>query len=70
MPIEYRQIYRSCRPGRSTRVRVVGFIADLVWIVDENTGAGNRVISRVNFHDSPITRSGKLRRSGYVLETK
>ncbi|WP_328313120.1 hypothetical protein OG432_24575 [Streptomyces sp. NBC_00442] len=72
MTIEPGQIYRSCDPRDipPIRVSVAACLpgSNRVDVVDAVTGKRPRSILATAFHDSPLTRDGKPRRTGYVLE--
>ncbi|MFE3326853.1 hypothetical protein [Streptomyces sp. NPDC059176] len=64
------QTYRSADPRDNIRVRIVRYVSG--WhsadVVDAVTGKRPRSILASALHDSPTTRNGKPRRTGYVLE--
>lgn len=72
MPIQPGQTYRSCDPRGGFSIRVTNTDDDVnaVQVVDALTGKRPRRILRRSLHDSPFTRDGKPRRTGYALETK
>jgi hypothetical protein len=77
--IERDQTYRSCTPGRTTRIRILGVTpwgagcygqgtARVVTLTEDGREVGARSVSLAKLHDSPLTRDGKPRRTGYALE--
>lgn len=70
MTIEPGQVYRSCDSRGGPLVRVVEVHANSVQVVDAQDGKRPRRILLTYIHDSPITKTGKPRRTGYALETK
>ena len=67
--IESGQVYRSCDPRGGPLVRIVAVYANSVDVVDAQDGKRPRRILAKFLHDSPTTRDGKPRRTGYALET-
>lgn len=70
MPIEPGQVYRSCKPGEGGwRIRIVKVGATMARAVEAANGRPllNQVMLH-SLHDSPITKTGRRRRTGYVLE--
>jgi hypothetical protein len=77
--IERNQTYRSCTPGRTTRIRVLGVTpwgsglygsgtARVVTLTEDGREVGTRSVSLAKLHDSPFTKASKPRRTGYALE--
>ena len=66
------QIYRYCDPRESIRVRIVHYEpgGNRADVVDAATGKRPRSILTTSLHDSPTTKNGKPRRTGYALETQ
>ncbi|MFI5473169.1 hypothetical protein ACIA6D_23380 [Streptomyces cacaoi] len=65
------QTYRSCSPRlRPERVHVTAYHPETrtVTVVDYATFSGPRDLPESYFHDSPLTRGGTPRRTGYALE--
>jgi hypothetical protein len=64
------QVYRSCDPRESIRLRVVRHEAgwNRVDVVDATTGRRPRRILASTLHESATTKTGRPRRTGYVLE--
>ena len=71
MPITPGQVYRSCDPRGGPRIRIVSYTpgTSRARVVDAYSGKQPRGILVNSLHDSPMTRSGQPRRTGYVLET-
>ncbi|MGW4270812.1 hypothetical protein ACWEGQ_00240 [Streptomyces seoulensis] len=71
MTIEPGQIYRSCKPrDNGWRIRITDVSDHSVGA--EDAANGRPLMRRVliaALHDSPTTRDGKPRRTGYALET-
>ncbi|MFE7547040.1 hypothetical protein [Streptomyces gardneri] len=65
------QIYRSADPRGGPRIRIERFTAghNHAWVVNAYDGARGRWVLVRNLHDSPDTKTGARRRTGYVLET-
>ena len=72
MTIKPGQIYRSCDPRGGPRIRVVRYQPG--WaradVVDAYDGKRPRRVLVTTIHDSPTTRDGKPRRTGYALEAR
>ena len=72
MPIEAGQIYShfDFQSRAWTRIRVTAYTpgSNRVDVVDAYTGKRPRSILASRFHDGPMTRYGRPRRTGYVLE--
>ncbi|MEV0443503.1 hypothetical protein AB0I84_13185 [Streptomyces spectabilis] len=64
------QTYRSCNPHETTRLRIESYRPGdaRAHVVDATTGKRPRQILISQLHDSPLTRDGQPRRTGYVLE--
>lgn len=69
--IEPGQTYRACDPRDSIHIRIEAYTpgAARAHVVDAVTGKRPRQILVSALHDSPITRDGQPRRTGYALET-
>ena len=70
-PIRAGQVYRACDPrDNGRRIRILSYSpgADRAQIVDAVTGKRQRQIYVDYLHDSPTTRDGQPRRTGYALE--
>lgn len=67
-----KQIYRHCDPRENIRVRVTAYTPGdaRAFVVDAVTGLRPRGILVKFLHDSPVTATGRRRRSGYVLEPR
>ncbi|MGW1840802.1 hypothetical protein [Streptomyces sp. NPDC002067] len=65
------QIYLSCDPRDSVRIRITSYQPGdaRARIVDAVTGKRPRQIRVSSLHASPIAESGRPRRTGYALET-
>jgi hypothetical protein len=66
--IEPGQVYRSCDPRGGPLVRVVTVNPNSVNVVDAQDGKRPRRILLAYLHDSPTTKTGQPRRTGYALE--
>ena len=70
--IEPEQVYRSCDPRDDPpiRIRIESYRPGdaRAHIVDAATGKRFRQILVTQLHDSPTTRDGQPRRTGYALE--
>lgn len=64
------QIYRHCDPRESIRVRIAAYRPGdtRAEVVDAVTGKRPRRILVKDLHESPVTATGRRRRSGYVLD--
>lgn len=64
------QTYRSLDPRESIRIRIVSYRPGdaRAQVVDAVTGKRQRQILVTCLHDSPLTRDGQPRRTGYALE--
>jgi hypothetical protein len=64
------QIYRSCDPRESIRIRITAYRPGdaRAHVVDAVTGKRPRQIFVKDLHESPVTATGRRRRSGYVLD--
>lgn len=64
------QVYRSADPRDDIRIRIKSYYPGAVraQVVDAESGKRQRQILVKNLHASPITRAGRRRHSGYVLE--
>ncbi|MFB7359611.1 hypothetical protein [Streptomyces gardneri] len=64
------QIYRSADPRGGPRIRVDAYTRghNHAWVVNAHDGARGRWVLVRNLHDSPDTKTGARRRTGYVLE--
>jgi hypothetical protein len=64
------QIYRSCDPRDSIRLRVESYEPGSVraHVVDAETGKRSRRLLVNRLHETATTKSGAPRRTGYVLE--
>ncbi|MFC1420782.1 hypothetical protein [Streptacidiphilus cavernicola] len=85
MAIELGRIYRAVRPTPSMpgeqfiRIRVTARGPSFpAWgwskvrvetVLPDGTGIRERAIEATQLHDSPLTRDGQPRRTGYVRET-
>jgi len=67
--IEPGQVCRSCDPRGGPLVRIVDVFDNAVQVVDAQDGKRPRRILRRYLHDSPTTKTGQPRRTGYALET-
>jgi hypothetical protein len=71
--IEPGQVCRSCDPrgGPPIRIRIESWRPGdaRAHVVDAATGKRFRQILVKFLHDSPITKTGQPRRTGYTLET-
>lgn len=70
MTVQPGQIYRSCDPRGGPIVRIVEVHANGAQVVDAQDGKRPRRILLNALHDSPTTKTGRPRRTGYALETK
>ncbi|WP_405461646.1 hypothetical protein OG786_29405 [Streptomyces sp. NBC_00101] len=65
------QTYRSCKPSdKGFRIRIITVGATMARAV--NAATGRPLLDQImlhNLHDSPTTKNGQPRRTGYVLET-
>ncbi|MFI0233123.1 hypothetical protein [Streptomyces sp. NPDC017086] len=68
--IEPGQTYRCCKPGyEDFRIRITSVGAEMVRAVSIDGGwALLNPLPLSQLHDSPLTRAGKPRRTGYALE--
>lgn len=64
------QIYRHCDPRESIRIRITAYRPGdaRAQVVDAVTGKRFRQILVKDLHESPVTATGRRRRSGYVLD--
>lgn len=64
------QIYRSADPRDSIRVQIVSWTLGRrrAWVCDADTGKRARWVLVRNIHLSTHTKTGALRRTGYVPE--
>ncbi|MGW7087576.1 hypothetical protein ACWGH2_29325 [Streptomyces sp. NPDC054871] len=71
MTIRPGQIYRSCDPRGGPHIRIEQYTpgSNRAHVVDADTGKRYRQILVTALHDSPNTRDGQPRRTGYVLES-
>ena len=78
--IELGQVYRSCDPRGGPNIRIESYTsygagrqtqdtAFIATITEDGRPARFRRVSPRQLHDSPTTRDGKPRRTGYALET-
>ena len=67
MTIKPGQIYRSCDPRGGLRYEPGWARAEVVNAYD---GKRPRPVLAAALHDTPTTRDGKLRRTGYALEAR
>ncbi len=65
-PVHVDEIWRPCDPRARNRVRVTNVSETRVDVVDATTGDRPRSILRQEFHDSPETKHGGSRRTGYL----
>lgn len=70
MPIKPGLVYRSCDPRGGPSIRIVTVNPNSAEVVDTQTGKRPRRILDKFLHDSPLTKTGQPRRTGYVLETE
>jgi hypothetical protein len=74
MSIKPGLVYRSCDPRDNPPIRIrisPSYLGEnRVPVVDAVTGKRPRSILVSQLHDSPTTRLGEPRRTGYVLETQ
>ncbi|MFF4489464.1 hypothetical protein ACFY0F_23695 [Streptomyces sp. NPDC001544] len=70
MPIEPGQTYRSCDPRGGPRIRIKSLApgGSRAHVVDAVTGKRPRWVLAAALHESPTTRDGQPRRTGYALE--
>lgn len=68
--IEAGQIYRSCDPRGGSSIRIEKYHPGdaRAHVVDAATGKRFRQILVNSLHDSPTTKTGQPRRTGYALE--
>jgi hypothetical protein len=66
------QIYRSCDPRESIRIRITAYRPGdaRAHVVDAVTGKRFRQILVQQLHESPVTATGRRRRTGYVLDSQ
>lgn len=66
------QVYRSCDPHGGPRIRVTAYTPGdaRAHVVDADTGKRPRQMLVTQLHESALTRAGRPRRTGYVLETE
>ena len=81
MPIIPGQTYRSVAPRDQPPIRIrvrshgPGFPAwgwskvKVVTVLPDGTEVRERAIEAIQLHDSPTTKTGQPRRTGYVLDT-
>ncbi|MFD7016076.1 hypothetical protein [Streptomyces sp. NPDC059928] len=71
MTIEPGSTYHSCDPRGGLPIRIDAYTPghDHAYVVDAITGKRPRWILVTALHDSPLTRDGKPRRTGYALDT-
>lgn len=64
------QIYRSADPRDSIRIRILRWSPGQshAWVCDADTGKRARWVLVRNIHLSTHTKTGALRRTGYVPE--
>ena len=75
MPIQPGQTYQQCDPRvvYPTRIRIDTIHdghAEFTYLTTSRPGIIHGRIRLDQLHDSPTTRYGKPRRTGYTLETK
>jgi hypothetical protein len=70
MPIAPGQAYRSADPRGGPRIRIERYTPGHAhaWVVDADTGRRGRWVLVRSLHQTPVTRTGRARRTGYVLE--
>jgi hypothetical protein len=68
--IQSGQIYRPCDPRGGARIRITAYRPGdaRAHVVDAVTGKRPRQILVKDLHESPVTATGRRRRSGYVLD--
>ena len=71
MSIQPGQTYRSADPRELIRIRIESYTPGdaRAHVVDAATGKRPRQMLVRALHQSPTTKTGQPRRSGYVLET-
>ncbi|MFF5703442.1 hypothetical protein ACFY7H_13175 [Streptomyces sp. NPDC012794] len=71
MTIQPGQTYRSADPRDAIRIRISGYTHghDHALVVDAVSGKRPRWIQVTALHATNLTKAGKPRRTGYVLET-
>ncbi|WP_236241136.1 hypothetical protein [Streptomyces sp. CC228A] len=64
------QTYRSATPRGGPRILIQSYTPGRThaWAVDAATGQRGRWILVTALHQTPVTRTGQPRRTGYVLE--
>jgi len=64
------QIYRSCDPRGGPSIRITSYRPGeaRAQVVNAADGKRFRQILVAQLHDSPLTKTGKPRRTGYALE--
>ncbi|MFE6225452.1 hypothetical protein [Streptomyces sp. NPDC057854] len=68
--IEPGQTYRSADPRETIRIRITRYTpgSARAHVVDAVTGKRPRQMLVSYLHDSPTTKAGRPRRTGYILE--
>lgn len=63
------QVYRSADPRDNITIRIVRWTVGQqhAWVCDAYTGKRARWVLVRNLHESPFTKTGAKRRTGYVL---
>jgi hypothetical protein len=69
-PVHVDEIWRNCDPRDEIVVRVTAVSHTRVEVVDATTGKRPRSLLRRSFHESAVTHTGAIRRTGYVEATK
>lgn len=69
--IEPGQVYRSCDPRGGASIRISSWRPGdaRAYVIDAVTSKRYRQILVSQLHDSPTTKTGRPRRTGYALET-
>lgn len=67
--VESGQVYRSCDPRGGPTIKIVAVGGNRAYVVDAQDGKRRRSILLTALHTSPTTRSGRHRRTGYMMDT-
>ncbi|MGW4850180.1 hypothetical protein ACWEPZ_02965 [Streptomyces sp. NPDC004288] len=69
--IEKDQTYSAADPRETTRIRITSYTPGdaRAHVVDAHTGKRPRPILVRSLHDSPTTKTGAQRRTGYIRES-
>jgi hypothetical protein len=70
MPIAPGQTYRTADPRGGPRIRVEHYTPGAIraWVIDADTHKRGRWVLVSSLHQTPVARTGRARRTGYVLE--